>query len=466
MTSDVAIYDLYVAFPEIALALLALFAQLLGVMKCIKEEWVCKFTVLGLIAIALYMFSNSAEDLVFNGTYLVDIYNARYKAIVLVSAILVMLTYIGYSKSNKIEFQTEYVVLMTLLVLGGFIVISARDLMVLFVGIELQALVSYIITAFDRNNIKSSEAGVKYFILGALSSCIMLFGMSLLYGLSGSTLYTEIYKMSSMVQDNIGLMFGVILLISGLMFKFSIAPFHAWTPDVYEGAPSISVSFLGSTAKIPMLIVLVNILMFITIYNHNIQLVLQICAILSMCVGSVGAVMQTSFKRLIGYSTILNMGYVLVPISSDIMTWHIGFLYLVIYAATTIGIFAILPIVLGARSDDCLISDLDGLSRTKKIAALVISIFMFSMIGLPPFAGFFGKYMVIYTAFMKEEYIMVFFMVISSVIAAYYYLRVIKAMYFGEVSQSNISRVNLNYDLVTVVSIILIFIVFFSFFMM
>jgi NADH-quinone oxidoreductase subunit N len=204
-------------------------------------------------------------------------------------------------------------------------------------------------------------------------------------------------------------------------------------------------------------------LMFIMVYDNNLAFMLKICAILSMCVGSVGAVMQTSFKRLIGYSTILNMGYVLVPISSDIMTWHIGLLYFIIYAATTIGIFAILPIIFGARSEDVSMSDLDGLSRTKKVAAVVISIFMFSMIGLPPFAGFFGKYMVIYTAFMKQEYMLVFFMVVSSVIAAYYYLRVIKAMYFGEVSQSNVCRVNRSYDLITVVTIILIFILFFSF---
>jgi len=475
MIETFAIGDLLLLLPEICLAMLALTIQMLGVSKLCREDMVCKLAIFGMIGIVFVIFSSAfhseANFLAFNKTYGSDISTAFYKGLVLIAAIFVMLTYIGYHKSCILAFSSEYIVLMILVVLGAFIAISARDLLILFVGIELQALASYVLAAFDRNSVKSSEAGLKYFILGALSSCIMLLGMSFLYGFSGSTLYTVIHQMLMMSQNVLGLVVGIVLLFCSMMFKFSVAPFHVWTPDIYEGSPAISVSFFGSVTKIAAFVVIINVCCLMMNdnmmwMNNNLLWMIRALAMLSMLIGSIGAVMQTSVKRLIGYSTILNMGYVLIPfVTSDRAYFELAvadsFLYLIIYVVTVIGLFAILVASLGAKVEDATLSDLEGLSRTKKVAAVVITIFMFSMIGLPPFAGFFGKYYVVYSAIQHGEYLLVFTMILTSVIAAYYYLKIIKAMYFCEIC-THVSRTQVSAELITVLTITTAFVICFS----
>jgi NADH-quinone oxidoreductase subunit N len=454
--------DLSFLIPEIFLGLLAIILQLIGVMGC-KQETFGRLSILGIvIAIYLTFGMSGISDSAFMGRYVVNYYTTICKLLVLISTLLVVIFYIGRSKATH-RFHSEYIVLVMLSSMGACIAISARDLIVLFVGLELQALPGYILATFNRNP-KSSEAGLKYFVLGAVSSCIMLFGMSMLYGFASSVSYDVISKVLA-DSANIGLIIGAVFLLSGMMFKLSIVPFHVWTPDVYEGSPIVSVSFFSTAMKLGSLSVLINILFIILpSATSSMTLMLKVLAILSMIVGSVAAVMQTSIKRLMAYSTILNMGYAIVPMMVlDNKSFSISITYLFIYAISTIGLFVAVSISLGDGSDDGTISDLAGLARTKKAAAVIISIFMFSMIGLPPFSGFFGKYYVLMHALRSQEYLLATCILLTSIIAAYYYLNVVKSMYFCD-STIKTSREQLSIESLVLIILTTGFTAFFSLF--
>ena len=397
----------------------------------------------------------------FGGSFANNEYTIRFKSFLLAGISLIFLAYIGYAKDN---ISTEFTVLILLSSIGGFVAISAKDLISLFMGLELQSLPSYILAAFARDNVKSSEAGLKYFVLGALASAILLFGGSLIYGFTGSVAYIDIGN-SLIHTKNIGVIVGISMILVSMMFKMSAAPFHMWTPDVYEGAPIIAVALFSSVQKLAVTGVFVAFIA-LTLGKTSIFFVpiIKCFAVLSLFVGAFGAILQTSIKRLMAYSTILNSGYILLAIIADISlgVWHHAFFtYMVIYGITTIGFFTILAGLFGNRSDDVSFKDLAGLSYNNKLGAAALVLLISSMIGIPPLAGFFGKYYVLYDLIKAEEYSLAICAVIASVVAAFYYLKIVKVMYFDEVivAQENTS---ITMPIVMVASVITTFIVCFA----
>jgi NADH-quinone oxidoreductase subunit N len=293
---------------------------------------------------------------------------------------------------------------------------------------------------------------------------MMLLGISFLYGLSGSTLYADIQGMLMSYPVNVGFLIGIVLLISGIAFKLSLAPFHIWTPDVYEGAPFASVSFFSSALKLAALVVIINIMSKIMIFDGEIEKMIKGMAIISILIGSIGGIKQHSIKRLLGYSTIANMGFAITPFAlSDHYNWNYGVIYIIVYSATIIGFFSTLSSCLGKNIDNSTFDDLSGLGKTRRISALIISILMFSAIGLPPFGGFFAKYYLLSAAITDQNYLLTFVMIVGSIISAYYYLKIIRVMYFAE----SIKPININtrsYELLSVSACAIIFISCFSFF--
>jgi NADH-quinone oxidoreductase subunit N len=373
---------------------------------------------------SIFIFSNSFE--VSPGIY-------KLKSLVLFLSVMSIVIYKSLIKISDKVIKVEFITLILLSTVGVFISISARDFIILFCGLELQALSGYAMAAFNNKDVKSSEAGLKYFVLGSLISCLMLLGISFFYGFAGSIYFNDI-RAALDGEFNIGLVVGAIFVLAAILFKLSAAPLHIWTPDVYEGAPVSAVTYFAVAQKVGVLIVLIN---FVTLVTGNYLRVsvdlIKIAAILSIFIGALGAMMQSSLKRLMAYSTILNVGYVLIAISLHSEEgFRSAIIYMVIYVIGTIGFFACLVALFGEKSDIASFADLQGISAERKTIAASIAIIMFSMIGLPPLAGFFGKYYVFYNAIIQGEVTLAVLGVISSVIAAFYYLKVVKYMYFME----------------------------------
>ena len=459
-------HNLNIISPEISLVSLAIFSALFALFTKHKMA-VLKITASLLIALIFVIFNCTSclSGSTFNGSFTNNVYTLILKGSILISSALIIISYIGHIKNIAKEIQTEFVALFLLSIAGSFVAISARDLLVLFLGLELQSLPAYILAAFATSNLKSSEAGLKYFILGALSSAILLFGASFIYGSVGSVDYADISN--SLARDhNIALIVGISLVLISIMFKLSIAPFHMWTPDVYEGAPIMSVTIFSSVHKMAALAVFVNLIsLAIGKFAYDFLSILKVFAILSLIVGALGAIFQTSIKRLMAYSAILNVGYMLLAIivSISLGVWrHSFFTYMIIYAVSVIALFAILAATFGEKADDVKMNDLAGLGKTKKVAAWCISVVMFSMIGIPPLAGFFGKYYVLLDLVSIEEYTLVVVAIIASLIAAYYYLKVIKSIYFDEPTTPAV-KIRLSMELILVVASCIAFLLCFIF---
>lgn len=418
--------------PEILLASIAMIMQIVGVYCTGCTRWVASTTSVLALGLVCYLLFNAPEFAVgFSGSFVISSPVFLFKAIVLGLTMMSLVIYHDLTKISKIPLRMEFVTLVLLSTVGVFISISANDLILLFCGLELQALAGYALAAFNSKETKSSEAGLKYFVLGALVSCLMLLGISFLYGFSGSMKFHEI----SMVLNgelNIGLVVGAVLLLTGILFKLSAAPLHVWTPDVYEGAPIAAVTYFSVAQKVGMLIVLINIAdRLIGDYQPISVEIIKIVAILSMIAGALGAIMQVSLKRLMAYSTVLNVGYVLVGVCLHSPEGnYAAFIYMLIYVIGAMGFFACLVALFGKKSDVATFDDLKGIASSRKTIAGSISIIMFSMIGLPPLAGFFGKYYVFYNAVLQGEIVLALLGVLTSVIAAFYYLKVVKYMYF------------------------------------
>jgi NADH-quinone oxidoreductase subunit N len=463
MNKEQLLHDLIVIMPELLLAVLSLVGLMLGVIYTKTNRPMISIIFIAILALTCFMFYSGTMFYgeAFGGSFTNCEYTIRFKSFLLAGISLVFLAYIGYAKDN---ISTEFTILILLSSIGGFVAISSRDLITLFVGLELQSLPAYILAAFARDNVKSSEAGLKYFVLGALASAILLFGGSLIYGFTGSVSYIDIGNFL-MHTKNIGVIVGISMILVAMMFKMSAAPFHMWTPDVYEGAPIIAVALFSSVQKLAITGVLVAFIA-LTLGRASIFFVpiLKCFAVLSLFVGAFGAVLQTSIKRLMAYSTILNSGYILLAIIADISlgVWrHAFFTYMVIYGITTIGFFAILAGVFGNKSDDLSFKDLAGFSNNNKLAGAILVILISSMIGIPPLAGFFGKYYVLYDLINIEEYGLAILAVVASVVAAFYYLKMIKAMYFDEAIMQN-EIVSIPMPTMVVASVIMIFIVCFA----
>jgi NADH-quinone oxidoreductase subunit N len=427
--------SLYGISGEIFLALGGMVALLSGVFVSKDNSFkittrICNISFI--ISFILIFFSHSNSGSLFNEMFVYDGLARYTKSLILVGTILSILISIKPQKIDGFN-KPEYPVLILFSVIGMLLMSSSMDLISLYMALELQSLPLYVIAAINRDNLKSSEAGLKYFILGALSSGLLLFGMSLVYGAVGDTSFSSISEFSSQGMTNL-LLIGLVFMLAGLAFKISLVPFHMWTPDVYEGAPTPVTAFFAIVPKIAAMTVMIRFTFFA--FDSSIsswQQVIVILSLLSMILGSFAAIMQTNLKRLMAYSSIAHMGYALVGIASGILEGISGLLiYMLIYIVMNIGSFII---ILSMRRDNQSVEDiydLKGISKTHPFIAFSFVILMFSMAGIPPLAGFFGKWVVFYSAVNSGLLFLAVIGVLTSVVGAFYYLRIIKIMYFEE----------------------------------
>jgi NADH-quinone oxidoreductase subunit N len=420
--------------PEIVLALGAMLLLMAGVALGERSAALVNSTsVILLIGVAvLIVWVPGGRHVLFNGSFVVDDYARFLKLLALTGsagALLLSLDYLKLERQEKFEYGT----LLLLSTLGMLMLISAADLIALYLGLELMSLSLYVIAAYERDNARSTEAGLKYFVLGALSSGMLLYGASLIYGFTGTVNFAGIAKATS-AGASIGLIFGLVFLFVGFCFKISAVPFHMWTPDVYEGAPTPVTAFFAAAPKVAGIAIFVRATMgaFPGI-AHEWQQILTFVSIASMALGAFAAIGQRNIKRLMAYSSIGHMGYALVGLDADSAQGVQGVLiYMTIYVTMTLGTFAV---ILAMRRDGKLvenIGDLAGLSRTQPTMAFFLAILLFSLAGIPPLAGFFAKFYVFLAAINAGLYTLAVIGVLTSVVGAYYYLAIVKIMYMDE----------------------------------
>ncbi|ASX27517.1 NADH:ubiquinone oxidoreductase subunit N [Rickettsia sp. MEAM1 (Bemisia tabaci)] len=453
--------------PEITLTLTALLSQFFAVILQGKNRIVANITILLTILTIFVILKYSYSESVLYLDYVMFTTNANianYKAIILIFTIISMIIYRDYSVRSGEPLKFEFITLILLSTVGIFVAISAQNFLLLFCAMELTALTSYILAGFKLSEIKSSEGALKYFILGSLVSCLSLFGISFIYGFGGSLQFSDIfYKLNDSSSVNLGLVIGVVLFLSSIFFKLSSAPLHFWVPDVYEGSPIASVTYFTAASKIGAVAILLNIENLIIKNYHPISYnLIKIIALLSMIFGVLGAIRQTSLKRLMAYSTILNIGYVLIGVLLRTEDGNkAAMLYMLIYAAASIGFFTCLIMLLGKQTDKANFESIQGIAENHKAIAAAICIIMFSMIGIPPLAGFLGKYYLFYQAITQEEFLLAYFGIFTSVIAAFYYLKIIKTMYFAE--KPNPTKIPTSYGLLLINFVVIEFLLFGSF---
>ncbi|MDF2115265.1 NADH-quinone oxidoreductase subunit NuoN [Roseiarcaceae bacterium H3SJ34-1] len=422
------------SLPEIVLAVGALALLMLGALRKLTGDWIiseCAIVLLGLAALSM-LFQVQSSAVIWDGAFIDDSFGRFMKLLALCGALVSLLLSREFMAREGIDFF-EFPVLILLATLGMLMLISAQSLIALYLGLELMSLALYVIAAFHRDNLRASEAGLKYFVLGALSSGMMLYGASLIYGFAGTVSFTGIGE-ALRGGPSIGIVFGLVFLMAGLAFKMSVVPFHMWTPDVYEGAPTPVTAFFASAAKMAAVAITVRIV--ITAFpgmKVQWQQIVVFISILSMAVGAFGAIGQTNIKRLMAYSSIGHMGFALVGLSAGTQQGVLGVLvYLAIYLVMTLGTFAaILSMRIGNRYVEN-IGDLAGLSRNNKLLAFVLAMMMFSLAGIPPLAGFFAKWYVFVAAIQSNLYWLAVIGMLASVVSAFYYLRVVKIMYLDE----------------------------------
>ncbi|MFN7055536.1 NADH-quinone oxidoreductase subunit NuoN [Hyphomonas sp.] len=416
--------------PELWLAAAALTLVLLGAIIGDRFNSLSyKVSALVLLAASGLAFLHLEGGTAFDGLVKTNTFLNLAKVICFALAAVAVLISESFLKRHKIT-RYEYPVLMVLASLGMGVILSANDLMTLYLGIETLSLSSYVLAAFHRDSARSSEAGLKYFVLGALASGLLLYGASLVYGFTGTTSYEAL----ALAGESIGAMFGMVLMITGLAFKISAAPMHVWTPDVYEGAPTPVVAFFASAPKLASLVVFANIMF--TLFGSVIdqwQLILAILAGASMMVGALGGLTQTNVKRLLAYSSIANVGYALIAVAAGQALGAAALMtFAMIYAISSLGLFAG---ILAMRREGGMvesIQELGGLARRQPVLTLALTILILSVAGLPPFGGFFGKYEVLQAGMNADLVPLAILLVIASVISLGYYLRLLKIMWFDE----------------------------------
>nr|WP_047575205.1 NADH-quinone oxidoreductase subunit NuoN [Methylobacterium sp. ZNC0032] len=422
------------ALPEIILALGAIAMVLVGAIQGERATRLLEGLALALLAVALVMVvSGTGKMLTFNDGFIADGFARFMKVLTLLGAgAAILLSADTLRRQGTMRF--EFPILVVLSTIGMMMMISANDLISLYVGLELQSLALYVVAAFDRDNAKSTEAGLKYFVLGALSSGMLLYGGSLVYGFTGTVTFPGIAAATAGGHANIGLIFGIVFIAAGVAFKISAVPFHMWTPDVYEGAPTPVAAFFASAPKMAAMAMVIRV--FIGAFPgaiHDWRQIIVFISIASMGLGAFAAIGQTNIKRLLAYSSIANMGYALVGLAAGTAEGVQGVMtYMAIYLATTLAAFAC---VLMMRRDGRLvedISELAGLSRTNGWMAFAMAMMMFSLAGIPPLAGFWAKWYVFLAAINAKLYVLAVVGVLTSVVGAYYYLRLVKVMYFDE----------------------------------
>jgi NADH-quinone oxidoreductase subunit N len=423
---------LSVALPELTLAVGAMALLLIGVSTRKEQANLILWAAVLILALAgFWVLRESGTTTLFGDSFIVDPFARVMKLLTLTGAAVTLIMSVDYWRgAGRLKF--EFPVLVLLATTGMLMMISANDLIALYVGLELQSLSLYVVAAFDRRSARSSEAGLKYFVLGALSSGMLLYGASLIYGFTGSTLFTNIADAVQPSGVNLGLIFGLVFLMTGFAFKISAVPFHMWTPDVYEGAPTPVTAFFAAAPKLAAMALTVRTLFaaFPSV-THEWQQIVTFLAIASMALGSFAAIGQRNIKRLMAYSSIGHMGYALVGLAAGTAEGVQGvIIYLTIYLAMTLGTFAC---ILAMRRKGHMVEDIDqlsGLSSTSPMMAFLLAMLLFSLAGIPPLAGFFAKFYVFLAAINSGLYALAVIGVLLSVVGAYYYLRIVKIMYF------------------------------------
>jgi NADH-quinone oxidoreductase subunit N len=417
--------------PELTLIVGALVLLMIGAISGEKSSGgITALSIILILGVGLLIaIAPPGKAAVFGGSFVVDDFSRFAKLLMLAgSAAALFLALDFLRKAGRGKF--EYPVLVLLASVGMMMIISSGDLIALYLGLELMSLSLYVLAAIDRDNARSTEAGLKYFVLGALSSGMLLYGASLIYGFTGTVSYDGIAKAAA--EGGTGVTFGLVFLLAGLCFKVSAVPFHMWTPDVYEGAPTPVTSFFASAPKVAAMALFVRVV--ITAFPSiaiQWQQIVAFVSIASMALGAFAAIGQTNIKRLMGYSSIGHMGFALVGLAAGTAEGVQGVLiYMAIYMAMTLGTFAC---ILAMRRGDMQvenISDLAGLGQTNPGLAFFLSVLMFSLAGIPPLAGFFAKLYVFLAAIKAGLYVLSVLGVLASVVGAYYYLRIVKIMYF------------------------------------
>ncbi|HEX4171604.1 MAG TPA: NADH-quinone oxidoreductase subunit NuoN [Acetobacteraceae bacterium] len=421
-----------IALPEIALAGIAMAILMFGVLRRGESFSLSSMFALGGFLIAALLVLITPQGTGYNGQFVADAFAGFVKVLVLLGAALTLILSLDYNRKNHIA-RFEFPVLMLLSVTGMMVMASATNLMTLYLGLELQSLALYVLAAFARDDLRSSEAGLKYFVLGALASGLLLYGISLVYGFSGTMDFGLLAKaLMRPASASPGVVVGIVFVLVGLAFKISAVPFHMWTPDVYEGAPTPVTVFFSTAPKVAAFALLLRTM--VTPFGHQLiawQNLIVIVSIASMLLGALAAIGQSNIKRLMAYSSIGHMGYALIGLAVATPEGIRGVLiYLIVYVFMSAGTFAC--IIAMQRRGRALeqITDLNGLGSTDPTLALLMAVFMFSMAGIPPLSGFFGKLYIFLPAVQAGMWTLAVIGVLTSVVGSYYYLRIVKVMYF------------------------------------
>ncbi len=436
------ILDINLVFPEIFLSLWLLVFIPLGVYsggdKETRQSYFTIFSIIGLLGTLLiilmgdYKAARGFYDLIVNDRLIVFL-----KSLVILAGVLVLIISEKYRTLKKL-YLFEYPVLILFSILGMLVMLSSNDFITLYLGLELQSLSLYVLAAIKKDSLKSSEAGLKYFILGALASGFFLFGVSLLFGITGTTSFTMLSSnLLSPENNSLLLILSIVLILSSIAFKLSIAPFHMWTPDVYEGAPSSVTAFFAVVPKIAAIGVLMRILYIALIDIHDVwnQLIL-VLGILSIFVGAFGALLQINIKRLMAYSAISNIGYIFLALSlGSQLGLEASLIYITVYTVSALGSFAF---ILSMEKDNIMLNNISsfaGLSKSNPFYAVCFSIILLSLAGLPPLAGFIAKFYIFKAVIMADFLWIAVIGIMGSVISAYYYLNIVKVMYLDEAEE-------------------------------
>ena len=424
--------NLNILLPEVFLTLSIFSILMIGVF--IKNSFNLIFNLSSLIliiTIGIILNNPNNQEKIFLDSFTRDGFSNFFKIMILISSLFVLNSSKNYILDNKLG-KFEYPIIILLSILGMFFMVSSNDIILFYLGLELQSLSLYILASMDRDNLKSSESGIKYFVLSALSSGLLLYGCSLLYGFTGSTNFDLIADQLN--RDNTGAVFAMVFILVGLAFKVSAVPFHMWTPDVYEGAPTAITSYFAVVPKVAGFAVLIK---FMLIPFSNIlaewQTIIIFMSIASMILGSVAAIGQKNIKRLLAYSSIGHIGYALAGVATGVVSgYESAIIYIAIYVIMNIGAFSCLYLLKKNGEYKENISDLSGISKKHPILAISFLLILFSLAGIPPLGGFFAKFYVFTAVLEQQMYALAIIGLLTTVISAFYYLKIIKTIYFDD----------------------------------
>jgi NADH-quinone oxidoreductase subunit N len=449
------------AAPELFLAVAAMTILLIGVYRGEKGTDLVSWLCVAALGVAIFLVLRLEHGSAFHDLFLVDAFTKVMKVLSLLGAAIAIVMSRNFFLRVGV-WRFEFPVLVLLATLGMLVMISSNDLMTLYLGLEMQSLALYVTAAFQRDDTRSTEAGLKYFVLGSVASCMLLYGASLIYGFAGTTSFPGLARSFLAGPPPTGAVIGLVFLLAGLVFKISAVPFHMWTPDVYEGAPTPVTSLFAVAPKIAAMSLIVSVVMgpFRPLLVQWQQILVAV-AVMSCLWGAIAALRQENFKRLMAYSSISNMGYVLLGLAAGTEEGvRSVVVFLIVYLAMNVGTFAC---ILSMRRKGVMvenISDLAGLSTRQPLMALALLLFMFSMAGIPPLAGFFAKLNVFLAAINAGLYIAATIAILSSVVASYYYVRIVKVMYFDAPAPAFDRPVERDMAVVMLVSALFLFPVF------